>query len=165
MDGDPSIAFGIEIESTILGDPDPPGAYQKDRWKHNVKSLSEAIAMAGVDNHVSLVEEKEKQTYKEWYPTHGRQREPGPRGSKSENSRSARVKWLGTVEFRLASGTTRLEDAFMWIDFASLFVRAAAASSRAEGPVHLVEFVSRQNPVPGVPDGDTRNVVNLPSGL
>ncbi|RYP86140.1 hypothetical protein DL769_000818 [Monosporascus sp. CRB-8-3] len=63
-----------------------------------------------------------------------------------ENSRSARAKWLGTVEFRPPPGTTRVEDAVMSIGFANLFVRAAAASSRAQGLVRLVEFVFQTGP-------------------
>ncbi|RYO85810.1 hypothetical protein DL766_003766 [Monosporascus sp. MC13-8B] len=68
MDADPSTTFGIEIKTIIFGDPDLPFAYQKSRWRHNVKSLNEAFAKVTVDNHVSL-EEKQKEAYKEWYFT------------------------------------------------------------------------------------------------
>ncbi|RYP19571.1 hypothetical protein DL765_003298 [Monosporascus sp. GIB2] len=48
MDADPSATFGIEIKTIILGDPGLPLAYQKSRWKHNVKPLGEAVAKVHV---------------------------------------------------------------------------------------------------------------------
>ncbi|RYP17481.1 hypothetical protein DL767_010006 [Monosporascus sp. MG133] len=266
MDGDPSITFGIETETVTLGDPDPPGAYQKDRWKANAKPLSEALTKVGVAvelaspifdysggqrgwgnklrqvfdvlceepfrgkpsgtcslqvrvailpgwsasdikgvaravmrygpefealaarfgrdraasagakaNSVENIGENDTNSPPgdpgvPRVPAHhggrrrlhlaegGRVAAPpvpleflGPGGpAGSENSRRARVKWLGTVEFRLVSGTTRLEDAVVWINFANLFVRAAAPSSRAEGHIRLVEFGSRKGRVSGV---------------
>ncbi|RYP47971.1 hypothetical protein DL768_006068 [Monosporascus sp. mg162] len=192
MDADLSTTFSIEVKTAISGDLDPPGAYKKDQWKHNIKSLSEALAREAWSSGLPIFgypggRRSWKNKLRQVFDVLREE----PFGGKLSDTCSLRVhvpifpgwsvsdvKGLTKAFMRYKPEFEALctrfgrdreyleslhatEDAVMWIDSANLFVRAAAASSHAEGPIRPVEFVSIQDLVSGVPDEGMHNVVDL----